>query len=116
MQIRKAALNDIKRVQLIEKDYYEGFSCDENILKLWIKTNNFFVAEENNKILGFMFFEFLDEVKDLPFIHEPVNEKGKYVYVSEIAVINNNIKLMQDLFDFMLKLLKRRVVAVIWVT
>lgn len=117
MRIRKARADDVKELQLVEKEYYEGLSCDDNTLKSWIRTENFFVAEENNKILGFIFFEFLNEVKALPFIHEPINEKGKYVYVSEISVVNNDIKLMQELFDFMLKVVKEKgCIAVVWVT
>lgn len=117
MRIRKAALIDAKGIQLVEKEYYEGFSCDKNILKSWIKAGNFFVAEENNKISGFIFFEFLDGVKAIPFIHRPLNEKGEYVYLSEIGVVNNDVKLMQKLFDFMLKIVKEKgCIAVVWVT
>jgi len=117
MQIRNATSNDIKAIQSVEKDYYEGFSCDEETLKSWIKNNNFFVAEENNKIAGFIYFEFIDEIKALPFIHKSIRGKGEYAYGSEIGVVNNNLKLMQKLFDFMLKIIKGKdCKAVIWVT
>lgn len=117
MQIREATLNDTEGIQLVEKDYYEGFSCDEHTLKSWIKTGNFFVAEENNEIIGFIYFEFLDNVLALPFVHKPITGEGKYVYVSEIGVINKDIKLMQKLFDFMLKIVKEKDCrAVVWVT
>lgn len=117
MRIRKATPNDIKEIQLVEQDYYKGFVCDKKTLESWIRTENFFVAEENNKIIGFIFFEFLNEIKALPFIHKPINKEGKCAYVSEISVINQNIKLMQDLFDFMLKIVKERGCrALMWVT
>src|SRR4030042_2735461 len=117
MQIRNATLNDIKAIQSVEKDYYEGFSCDEETLKSWIKNNNFFVAEENNKSAGFIYFEFIGEIKALPFIHKPARGKDGYAYVSEIGVVNSSVNLMQKLFDFMLKITEEKdCKAVIWVT
>ncbi len=79
------------QIQKIEKEYYEGFSCPEETLKNWIQNlhENFIVAQANNKIVGFIFFEYLTEIRALPFVHElKHNPDGKYVYISEIGFLD----------------------------
>jgi len=85
--IRKASLEDIDKIRRLERDYYNDHSISERILVKWIKNGNFFVIEEDSIIVGSIYFEFLDEIKDLPWEHDPIGaESGKYIYISEIAV------------------------------
>lgn len=58
ISFRLAKIKDVQQIRALESEYYEGFMCPKNILKLWIKNNskNFIIAEKNNKIAGFMFF------------------------------------------------------------
>jgi len=102
--IRTAELKDIKQIQKIEKDYYEGFCCPLDTLTNWIKksSENFLVAEENNKILAFIFFEYFNRLKAIPFVHESENNKiKKYAYISEVGILNEyvNSEVLQDLFN-----------------
>ncbi|UCD04296.1 MAG: hypothetical protein JSW73_01505 [Candidatus Woesearchaeota archaeon] len=85
--IRKASLVDIDKIKRLEMNYYSGSHISERILVKWIKNGNFFVIEEDSRIVGSIYFEFLDEIKDLPWEHDPIGvESGKYIYISEIAV------------------------------
>lgn len=105
IKFRQATVKDIKAIQEIEKEYYEGFSADEKILKSWIETlpENFILAEDNkSKMVGFIFVEYLEKPQALPFIHD-VNKthkkNGRYFYVSEVGVLDEfGIGLMQTLF------------------
>ena len=107
MRIRPAKIQDIKAIQEIEQQYYEGFSCPTDVLEKWIQnsTGNFLVAEDsNNRVVAFLFFEYLDEIRAIPFIHEPTHsENDKYAYISEVGVLDRYLKseILQTLFDSM---------------
>lgn len=122
INFRPAKIRDIKQIQQIEKEYYEGFSCSEETLKSWIEplAENFIIAEENGKIIGFIFFEFLDEVKAIPFIHDTKttnNPKGSYVYITELGIIDSHVDLIQELFDKVVEIAKKKnKKSIIWLT
>jgi len=101
---RSTNLKDIEQIQKIEKEYYEGFMCPKDILKSWIKElpENFIVAEEDNKIFGFIFFEYLNEIKAIPFVHKLEHKpNGKYVYISEVGISkrSEDSDILQRLFE-----------------
>lgn len=107
VQIKPAKIQDIQAIQEIERQYYEGFSCPTEVLEKWIKksTDNFLVAvDSKHHVVAFLFFEYLDEIKAIPFIHEPAHSKnGKHVYVSEVGVLDKYLEsdILQTLFDSM---------------
>lgn len=112
INFRAAKLGDIKQIQEIEKEYYEGFSCPKETLKSWIKQlpKHFIVAEENRKIVGFIFFEYFNEIKAVPFTHQLVHkERGKFVYVSEIGILDEYQKTNapQQLFKKLIEKVKK---------
>jgi len=113
--IRKANVSDSKQIIELEKEYYEGYSISEEVLTRWIENGNFFVIEENSKIVGSIYFEFLNEIKDLPWYHEPIKGLGKYAYISEIAVDSKDR--IPLLFSEVLRVAKaNNYEAVIWLT
>lgn len=120
--LRRAKLSDIKQIQEIEKEYYEGFSCPEETLTEWINglNENFIVAEVNNGIAGFIFFEYLTKITAVPFIHKlEHNSHGKYVYVSEMGILDKfrSSDILQRLFDKLYEKSKKEgCKAVIWLT
>jgi N-acetylglutamate synthase-like GNAT family acetyltransferase len=104
MNIRNARKKDIPSIQAIEKEYYEGFTCPKNILDQWIEQlpEHFLIAEEDKKIVGFLFFEYFDKIKTVPFIHEIAHQKnGKYAYVSEVGILKNE-NALQSLVERMM--------------
>jgi N-acetylglutamate synthase-like GNAT family acetyltransferase len=119
---RSTNLQDIEQIQQIEKEYYEGFMCPEDILKSWIKElpENFIVAEEDKKILGFIFFEYLNEIKTIPFVHKLEHKpNGKYVYISEVGISkrSDDSDILQRLFEKVIEKSKkdaRRLI--VWLT
>jgi len=113
--IRKAEEKDIKNIIELEKRYYDGYSMPEGLLLKWIENGNFFVAEEDSKITGSIYFEFLDEIKDLPWHHEPIAGTGKYVYISEVGTDTDEIN--PALFDEVLKAGKENgCEGIVWLT
>lgn len=113
--IRKATTSDSKQIIELEKGYYDGYSISEGVLIEWIKNGNFFVSEENSKLVGSIYFEFLNEIKDLPWEHEPIKEFGKYLYISEIAI--DSAGRIPALFSEVLKVAKEnKCEAIIWLT
>jgi len=113
--IREAKLSDLKQIIELEKEYYEGYFISEEVLAKWIENGNFFVIEENSKIVGSIYFEFLNEIKDLPWYHEPITGLGKYIYISEIAVDSKDR--VPVLFNQVLKAVKENnCEAIIWLT
>jgi len=110
--IRTASLVDIDNIKKLELNKYRTIS--ERILVKWIKNGNFFVMEEDEKIVGSIYFEFLDEIKDLPWEHDPISvESGKYIYISEIAV--DSKERFPILFDEVLEAAKD-CEGIIWLT
>lgn len=122
INFRSTRLQDLGQIQQIEKEYYEGFSCPEEILKSWLEqlSDNFIVAEENGKIIAFIFSEYLDEIKAIPFIHALEHrENGKFVYISEIGILDEyrNTDALQQLFDKLIEKSKRdNCEKIIWLT
>lgn len=117
--IREANVSDSKQIigQIIEleKEYYDGYSISEEILVKWIENGNFFVIEENSKIAGSIYFEFLNEIKDLPWCHEPITGIGKYIYISEIAIDSEDR--IPILFSKVLEAAKENhCEAIVWMT
>ena len=61
------------------------------ILRVWIQNlpKNFLVAEVDGKVAGFIFFEYLNKIKAIPFVHNlEHNPSGRYVYISEVGVLD----------------------------
>lgn len=122
VNFRSAKLQDIKQIQKIEKEYYEDFSCPEETLKNWIQklSENFIVAEIGEKISGFIFFEYLNKLKNIPFVHKLEHKSnGKYVYISEVGISDEfqNSDILQKLFDKLIKKSKKDgCKMVIWLT
>lgn len=123
MVLRRATIDDIPAIQLIEEEYYEGFSLPEKTLAPWIKTlpSNFIVADDEGNVAGFIFFEYLDKIQALPFMHnisETHRSDGKYAYISEIGVLDKySTELMQRLFEQMLKAVQKdKIKQIIWIT
>jgi len=113
--IRKANTSDLKQIIELEKDYYESYSISEEILTKWIENGNFFVIEENSKIVGSIYFEFLNEIKDLPWYHKPIKGLGRYIYISEIAVDSKDK--VPILFEEVLKAARENnCEAIVWLT
>ena len=113
--IRKANLLDSKQIIELEKDYYEGYSISEEVLGKWIENGNFFVIEENSKVVGSIYFEFLNEIKDLPWHHESITGIDKYIYISEIAVDSKDR--IPILFNKVLEAAKENnCEAIVWLT
>lgn len=113
--IRNAEEKDINNIIELEKKYYDGYSLSKELLLRWTKNGNFHVTEENSEIVGSIYFEFLDEIKDLPWHHEPIVGKGKYVYISEVSTSSDEIN--PELFDEVLKAAKENgCKAVVWLT
>lgn len=120
INFRSATIKDIKQIQQVEKEYYENFNCSKKVLKLWIEKlpENFIIAEQNRKIIGFIFFEYLDRIKALPFIHKPENKKsGKFAYVSEVAVLDKFECILQKLYIALINEAKKnKCKKIIWLT
>lgn len=122
VNFRLAKFQDIEQIQQVEKEYYERFSCPRKILKSWIRQlpENFIVAEEGVKVIAFIFFEYLDEIKAVPFVHEIAHkENGKFVYISEVGILDEykNTNILQELFEKIIeKARKDNCEKIIWLT
>lgn len=122
INIRTAKLDDIEQIQKIEKEYYEGFNCPEETLINWIQnlSENFIVLEDDHKVIAFIFFEYLNKIKAIPFVHQSVNKKnGKYAYVSDVGISDKyaNTEVLQKLFDKLVeKARKDGCKMLIWLT
>ena len=115
IMLRKANSSDVDKIVELEKDYYDGYSISKNILTDWIRTGRYYVAEKDGIVVGSIYFEFLEEIKDLPWEHEVVNEKSNYVYISEVAVKSEDI--LQELFSKVLEAAREHnVKAILWLT
>ena len=122
LKFRSAKLQDIEQIQGIEKEYYGNFNCPEKTLRDWISklSDNFIVAEQNNKIIGFIFFEYLNKIKAIPFVHKLKHmSNGRYVYISEVGILDEfqHLVVLQKLFDKLTEKTKKDgCKAVIWLT
>lgn len=124
IKFRRAKIEDIKSIQEIEKEYCEGFSLNENILKGWIEklADNFILAEDKEgRILGFIFAEYLRKPSALPFLHDVSKthvQYGVYLYVTEIGISDKmGVDLMKDLFKKVVdKAREDKVKFAIWLT
>ncbi|MFA5349095.1 MAG: GNAT family N-acetyltransferase [Candidatus Paceibacterota bacterium] len=113
--LRKALISDIEQIIKLEKKYYDRYSISEELLSRWINNDNFFVIDDNSKIIGSIYFEFLDEIEALPWYHEPINSLGDYAYISEIAVDSKDA--MSLLFGKVLETSREKhCKAIIWLT
>ncbi len=120
MKIREVQQKDFKSIQAIEKEYYEGYSCPESVLRNWIKKGktNFLVVEDaHGKLSAFLFLEAIKTVRPLPFLHESQDKSGKYLYASEVGILNKYTRtnLLDDLFKELLKQNEGKK-GVVWVT
>lgn len=113
---------DIPKIQAIEKAYYDGYFVPDEILTNWIKNagDNFWIIEEGEKLLGYIFTERLDGIKAIPYIHKVEDNftpTGKYIYISEIGVLNKDFDLLQQLFEKVLESAELNTAeAIVWVT
>jgi len=120
MLIKKdeAKPKDVKTIQKIEKEYYEGYACPQSILKSWIKNNsNFLIAKKRGKLVAFLFFETINQIKTLPFVHKPYKNSGRYLYVSEMGILDKYARsnVLEQLFKDLIEK-NRDKKGVIWVT
>ncbi len=122
LNLRQARPQDIEQIHQMERDYYEGFTCPQEMLNSWIRAlpENFIVAEENGRMAGFVFFEYLDEIKALSFVHESEHKKnGRFVYVSDVGIDDEfkNTDVLQKLFDKLIEKSKNDgCKTVVWLT
>ena len=113
--IRKANQNDVDKIVELEKDYYDSYSISKNILTEWIRTGRYYVIEKDGIVIGSIYFEFLKEIRDLPWEHKTVDEKSNYVYISEIAVKSEEV--LHELFSKVLEAArKRNAKSILWLT
>jgi len=120
MKVQEVEEKDIKAIRKIEKEYYEGYSCPEDILRSWIRKSkgNFLIAkDEKSRPIAFLFFERTNQLKPLPFIHKPQKQFGKYIYISEIGILNGYKKtqILEKLFQELLSRMRDEK-GIIWVT
>jgi len=88
---RQPKLKDESQIHEISEEFYKGYETTKDVLRGWIKDlpKQFIVVEINGKIEGCVFWEYLEEIKAIPYFHksEDYNSpKGKYAYVSEIVI------------------------------
>ncbi|MFH1294596.1 MAG: hypothetical protein ABIH90_01475 [Candidatus Aenigmatarchaeota archaeon] len=89
-------------IQNIEKEYY-GCFCQENILMNWIQTSSGHFIVAGTLPRAFLFFEYVEKAKPIPFIRNALNEpKGNVAYISDVGVLDQSESLLQELFDVML--------------
>jgi len=114
MKFRQARVEDVEQIQKVENEYYDGFFIPDKTLESWIRTlpENFIIAEEDDEIIGCIFFEYLRKVKAIPYVHDITKTHvpdGKYAYISEIAIKEKykTTDVIQKLFDMMLEKYKK---------
>jgi hypothetical protein len=112
--LRKASQDDVDKIVELEKSYYDGYSISKNVLAEWIRTGRYYVVEQDG-VVGSIYFEFLKEIKDLPWEHDVVDENPNYIYISEVAVKTEEV--LQELFSKILEVGKEsKVKAILWLT
>lgn len=122
MKFRKALISDIPQIQAIEKDFYNGFKLPEAVLRDWIENldDHFIVAEDQGKLVGCIFWEQLGKIRAIPYFHRTKDfhqSAGKYGYLSEVGVLNQDADLLQKLFDMVIEAgKKKKIEGIIWVT
>lgn len=113
--IRNARLIDVDKIIELEKDYYDTYSINKHVLTEWIKTGRYYVIEKDGAIIGSMYFEFLKEIKQLPWEHKAVDEEPNYLYISEVAVKSEDVLI--ELFSNVLeKATENNVKGILWLT
>jgi len=113
--LRKANPSDVDEIIELEKDYYDSYSISKDVLAKWIGTGRYYVVEKDGIVIGSIYFEFLQEIKDLPWEHETMDEEPNYVYISEIAVKSEDV--IQELFSKVLEAAREHnVKAILWLT
>ena len=88
---RNPSIKDVKPIHLIAQEFYQGYETNETILTDWITNSpkQFVVVEIDEKIEGCIFWEYLDEIKALPYFHKTQDfnsPQSRYAYVSEIVI------------------------------
>jgi len=115
MTLRKANPKDADKIVELEKNYYDGYSISKNVLTEWLGTGRYYVIEKNGIVIGSMYFEFVKEIKDLPWEHEAVDEEPNYVYISEIAVKSEDV--IKELFSKVVEIASERdCKGILWLT
>lgn len=113
--LRKAGPSDAGKIIALEKSYYDGYSIGKEVLLAWIRTGRYWVIEEGKIVVGSMYFEFVDKIKQLPWEHEPVDGVPNYVYISEVAVKSEEG--LPALFSKVMEAARKRgAKAVLWLT
>jgi hypothetical protein len=123
IEFRNPTLDDIDAIHEIAKEYYKGYEASKEVLTGWIKdaTSQFIVVEVAGEIAGCIFWEYLDEIKAIPYFHESKDynsSKGKYAYVSEIVIAEKYKRkgLIWLLYGVLEINLKDDCKGIIWVT
>lgn len=121
MQFRRASIIDISHIQAVEKEFY-GFTLPTAVLRDWIENlgENFIVAEEGGRLVGCIFWEKLEEINAIPYLHSVEDyhkPEGEYFYISEVGILNQNLDLLQQLFDKVMESAKKgKIKSIIWLT
>ena len=114
---------DLGAVHKVAQEYYQGFEISKEVLTGWIKDlpKQFIIIEIKGEIAGCIFWEYLNEIKAIPYFHKVKNfnqSKGKYAYISEIVIADKykNKGIMWLLYGAMGISLKKECQGIIWVT
>jgi hypothetical protein len=120
---RQPKSKDADRIHQISKEFYKGYETTKKVLEGWIRdlSKQFIVVEVDNKIEGCVFWEYLDEIKAIPYFHKSKDHnspKGKYAYVSEIVISDKykNKGMMWLLYGATEISLKKDCQGIIWLT
>lgn len=92
--IREAKANDIAAIQKRQMEQY-GFSCPKEILENWIGVKGHFLFADPET---FMFFEYVRDLRPMPFVHRAFDGVGKIAYISEVGFSEQSEDSMQRLF------------------
>ena len=93
MKIRLVNEKDFEKLQEIDKEYYDGWKSPIKILKNWFETfpKGFFAAEDEDRIIAYIFVELLKKYTIVPFMHDAktlYDPNGKYMNVSGLGVLS----------------------------
>lgn len=120
---RQPTLRDVKRIHEIAQEFYKGFEVSKEILTNWVRNlpEQFIVVKIDGEIEGSVFWEYLKEIKAVPYFHKTSDYNsphGKYAYVSEIVIADKfkDKGLMWLLYGAMEISLKKDCKGIIWLT